>query len=96
MNFLFHRRFGYGKDTSKYPFSGGVHHSNDNLNFFPYPDYAAHLNAADTEMSRKMVNLWTSFATTGRPKATFDGEDDVEWLPFTGMKIANNESRTIR
>ena len=62
-------RFGYGADTSHYPFDGGVHHSNDNIYLFPWPPNVSKLNAKDTEMAKKMVKLWTSFAISGVPSA---------------------------
>nr|XP_029731025.1 glutactin-like [Aedes albopictus] len=70
-------RFGYGADTSHYPFDGGVHHSNDLLYLFPFPPGEPKLNERDTRMARQMVDLWTSFATTGVPKS--DLTEDVEW-----------------
>ncbi|GAB0086094.1 Carboxylic ester hydrolase [Sergentomyia squamirostris] len=62
-----HTRFGYGKDTSKFPFEGGISHSNDNLYLFPWPQTAAKLNEKDTRFAQKMVDLWTSFAINGVP-----------------------------
>lgn len=66
-------RFGYGRDTSKYPFDGGVHHSDDNIYMYPNPH--PNLNEEDTKMAKRMVDLWTSFVTDGVPKAT----DVPEW-----------------
>ncbi|ETN58060.1 carboxylesterase [Anopheles darlingi] len=61
-------RFGYGADTSHYPFGGGVHHSDDKLYLFPYPaEKPGQLNEKDTAMAKLMVDLWTSFATGGVP-----------------------------
>ncbi|XP_055706066.1 glutactin-like [Phlebotomus papatasi] len=62
-----HTRFGYGEDTSKYPFDGGVAHSDDNIYLFPWPKSVAKLNEEDTKIAQKMVDLWTSFAITGVP-----------------------------
>uniref|UniRef100_A0A182T224 Carboxylic ester hydrolase n=1 Tax=Anopheles maculatus TaxID=74869 RepID=A0A182T224_9DIPT len=63
-----HTRFGYGSDTSHYPFDGGVHHSNDKLYLFPYPPGRPDtLNEKDTAMAKLMVDLWTSFASEGIP-----------------------------
>ncbi|GAB0086092.1 Carboxylic ester hydrolase [Sergentomyia squamirostris] len=62
-----HTRFGYGEDTSKFPFEGGISHSNDNLYLFPWPQTAAKLNEKDTKIAQKMVDLWTSFAINGVP-----------------------------
>lgn len=72
-------RFGYGEDTEHYPFGGGVHHSNDNLYLFPWPEFAAKLNKDDTVMSRTMVNLWTSFAISGKPESV----GVPKWPPVT-------------
>uniref|UniRef100_A0A0A1WU09 Carboxylic ester hydrolase n=1 Tax=Zeugodacus cucurbitae TaxID=28588 RepID=A0A0A1WU09_ZEUCU len=59
-----HTRFGYEFGNSQYPFEGGVHHSNDNIYLF-----ATHkLNANDTLIAKKMVDLWYSFAADGVPK----------------------------
>lgn len=56
-------RFGYEFGMEWYPFEGGIHHSNDNIYLF-----STHkLNKKDTKIAKKMVNLWTSFAITGRP-----------------------------
>ncbi|XP_043647997.1 juvenile hormone esterase [Drosophila teissieri] len=56
-------RFGYEFGNSHYPFNGGVHHSNDNIYLF-----ATHsLEGQDTQMSEKMVDVWTSFAIEGVP-----------------------------
>lgn len=82
-------RFGYGEDTSHYPFDGGIHHSNDNLYIFPYPENMAHLNEADTEIAKKMVDLWTSFATNGVPVFNSNNgtNESIEWLPVTSKKM---------
>uniref|UniRef100_A0A1I8Q312 Carboxylic ester hydrolase n=1 Tax=Stomoxys calcitrans TaxID=35570 RepID=A0A1I8Q312_STOCA len=57
-------RFGYEFGNEHYPFEGGVHHSNDNLYLF-----STHkLNKADSEVAKNMVELWTSFATSGKPR----------------------------
>lgn len=50
-----HTRFGYGQDTSKYPFDGGVHHSDDLLYLFPY-FYETPLNEEDTRIAKIMVH----------------------------------------
>ncbi|GAB0089472.1 Carboxylic ester hydrolase [Sergentomyia squamirostris] len=62
-------RFGYGEDVNKYPFDGGVGHSDENIYLFPWPKSAANLNDADTRIARKLVDLWTSFAIDGVPYA---------------------------
>ncbi|XP_055908085.1 glutactin [Eupeodes corollae] len=56
-------RFGYEFGNEHYPFNGGVHHSNDNIYIFS----THNLNARDTEISKKMIDLWTSFAIDGVP-----------------------------
>ncbi|EAT48045.2 AAEL000918-PA, partial [Aedes aegypti] len=75
-------RFGYGADTSHYPFDGGVHHSNDLLYLFPYSPGEPKLNERDTRMTKLMVDLWTSFAATGVPKSELSG--GVEWKSMSG------------
>lgn len=75
-------RFGYGADTSQYPFGGGVHHSNDNLYVFPYPSFASNLNERDTIMAKTMVDFWTSFAATGTPTSTYCSN----WPSFSSKK----------
>lgn len=62
-----HTRFRYGKETSKYPFDGGVHHSDDNIYMYPWPH--PNLNEEDLKMAKRMVDLWTSFVIDGVPKA---------------------------
>lgn len=84
-----HTRFGYGEDTSHYPFEGGIHHSNDNIYLFPYPEFATVLNTADTKMSEIMIDLWTSFAINGVPSS----KDMPEWRPVNSQycdEILNN------
>ncbi|XP_065082037.1 glutactin-like [Ochlerotatus camptorhynchus] len=76
-----HTRFGYGDDTSHYPYGGGIHHSNDNIYLFPFPDFAAELNVADTKMSETMVDLWTSFAIDGVPKS----KSVPDWKPVNSV-----------
>lgn len=72
-------RFGYGADTSHYPFEGGIHHSNDMLYIFPYPPGETKLNEADSKVAKLMVDLWTSFAETGVPTSDRTG---VQWKPM--------------
>lgn len=74
-----HTRFGYGADTSHYPFEGGVHHSNDNIYVFPWPEFVSQLNPQDTEMAKKMVKLWATFATNGVPSLP----GMIDWPPMT-------------
>lgn len=75
-------RFGYGAETSQYPFSGGIHHSNDNLYLFPYPIFASNLNERDTIMAKTMVDFWTSFATVGIPTSSYCSN----WPSFSSKK----------
>ncbi|XP_053685659.1 glutactin-like [Sabethes cyaneus] len=76
-----HTRFGYGKSTDHYPYDGGIHHSNDNIYLFPYPDEVTELNAEDTRMSETMVDLWTSFAIDGIPKSS----NVQQWPPVDSL-----------
>lgn len=47
----------------------GAQHSDDLIYLFPYPPHAIVLNEKDKEIAKRMVNLWTSFATNGVPIA---------------------------
>ncbi|GAB0089471.1 hypothetical protein DMENIID0001_040140 [Sergentomyia squamirostris] len=89
-----HTRFGYGEDTSKYPFEGGVAHSDDNLYLFPWPSNASKLNEKDTKIAQKMVDLWTSFAIDGVPTSS-----QIEKWPHmenvAGPYLQINEECTI-
>uniref|UniRef100_A0A182MF02 Carboxylic ester hydrolase n=1 Tax=Anopheles culicifacies TaxID=139723 RepID=A0A182MF02_9DIPT len=91
-----HTRFGYGSDTSHYPFDGGVHHSNDKLYLFPYPPGKPDpLNEKDTAMAKLMVDLWTSFATQGVPKSD---HLTVAWNPmrhYAGPYLHINDPQSI-
>lgn len=79
-------RFGYGANTSHYPFAGGVHHSDDLIYLFPDPPDVANLNKQDTQLSQMMVDLWTSFAITGVPETPErqNGINALHWQPFLG------------
>lgn len=81
-----HTRYGYGRDVSKYMFDGGVHHSDDNIYLFPWPSNEANLNVGDRKIAEKMIDLWTSFATNGKPKST---KVETEWPAFTSMHKPN-------
>lgn len=91
---LMENRFGYGDDVSRYPFSGGVHHSDDLIYLFPDPPDVAKLNAADTRIAQTMVDLWTSFAIDGVPKLPqmqnklndTNKTVPLDWKPFEGEK----------
>ncbi|XP_053685997.1 glutactin-like [Sabethes cyaneus] len=76
-----HSRFGFDQDVSRIPFDGGVHHTNDLIYLFPYPKSAARLNSQDTEIAKKMVDLWTSFAINGVPST----KDLPEWPTFNNV-----------
>uniref|UniRef100_A0A1B0CZT2 Carboxylic ester hydrolase n=1 Tax=Phlebotomus papatasi TaxID=29031 RepID=A0A1B0CZT2_PHLPP len=76
-----HTRFGYGADTSEYPFEGGVTHSDDNIYLFPWPPEVAQLNEEDTEFAKKMVDLWTSFVSNGEPHSP----EISSWPPMTNL-----------
>lgn len=71
---------------SHYPFSGGVHHSDDLIYLFPYPPNDAKLNKQDTKIAQLMVDLWTSFATSGVPEQpkSKNGINALQWQPFIG------------
>lgn len=90
MNF---NRFGYGANTSHYPFNGGVHHSDDLIYLFPYPWNIANLNEADREMSQILLDLWTSFAKNGTPQAVTSDGNTVFWPSFSGKKQMSVISR---
>lgn len=77
-------RFGYGDDTSHYPFKGGVTHSDDLIYLFPYPPEVTNLNEADTQMANELLDLWTSFAKNGWPQTVRNGcsINEVSWPPL--------------
>lgn len=81
-----HTRFGYGGDVSHYPFEGGIHHSNDNIYFFPAPPEVANLNEEDTQMAKTMVELWTSFITNGFPELK-NSNRSFEWHPAMSTNV---------
>lgn len=82
-------RFGYEFGNEWYPFEGGVHHSNDNIYL-----WSTHkLNAKDTEMAKKMVNIWTSFAISGKP--SLEGIELPKFNGKSGPYFHINEEITI-
>lgn len=92
--------FGYGADVSHYPFSGGVHHSDDLIYLFPHRSDGSKLSAADTKIAKMMVDVWTSFATDGVPKLdqiqnSVDDLSPVNWKPFNGKNERNSDIFTI-
>ncbi|XP_054731971.1 glutactin-like [Anastrepha obliqua] len=70
--------FGFDLGNSQYPFNGGVHHTDELLYLFPTKE----LNVLDTEVSKKMVALWVSFAITGVPKVA----EAPEILPMNSVR----------
>ncbi|XP_058462863.1 glutactin-like isoform X2 [Malaya genurostris] len=88
-------RFGYGANTSHYPFDGGVHHSDDLMYLFPYPPGQPKLNEQDSKMAQMMIDLWTSFASTGTPKSSLAGADWKPMTEFTGPYLHIDEKPTI-
>ncbi|XP_037048128.1 glutactin-like [Bradysia coprophila] len=76
-------RFGYEQDTSHYPFKGGVTHSDDLIYLFPYPSQVTPLNQADTQMAKKLIDMWTSFATNSSPPSLENGSGGkFSWPPM--------------
>lgn len=57
----------------------GVHHYSDVLRLFPITFFGPVTHPDDIRISKKMVNLWTSFAKTGIPFC----EDVPQWPSFT-------------
>lgn len=85
MYFRFWFRFGYGGNTSHYPFKGGVHHSDDLIYLFPFPLNIADLNEADRGMAQILLDLWTSFAEDGTPRATIDVGDSTTIMTWPSL-----------
>ncbi|XP_016979622.1 glutactin [Drosophila rhopaloa] len=56
-------------EASFVPFDMGASLTDDNLYLFPWPRYLALNSNRDVKVARRMVALWTSFATTGVPRA---------------------------
>lgn len=84
-----HTRYGYEFGNDWYPFEGGVHHSNDNI----YLWSTHQLNEKDTEMAKKMVDIWTSFAITGKP--SHGGIDIPKFNGDNGPYFHINDEITI-
>ncbi|KAH8357917.1 hypothetical protein KR200_002212 [Drosophila serrata] len=57
------------EEASFMPFDMGTSLTDDNLYLFPWPRFLALNSNRDIKMARRMVSLWTSFATTGVPRA---------------------------
>lgn len=54
---------------------------------FPYPPDVAKLNEEDTKFAQRLIDLWTSFATSGVPELADkidDGINELTWQPFMG------------
>ncbi|KAL5290659.1 CES2.2 family protein [Megaselia abdita] len=51
------------------PFDQGVSLSDENLYLFPWPQKYTLRTPDDLKVAKRMVSLWTSFATTGVPQA---------------------------
>ncbi|XP_052852044.1 LOW QUALITY PROTEIN: glutactin [Drosophila gunungcola] len=63
-------RYATGDDEASFvPFDMGVSLTDDNLYLFPWPRFLALNSNRDLKVARRMVALWTSFATTGVPSA---------------------------
>lgn len=78
-------RFGYEKNIARYPFDGGVSHSDDLIYLFPHPQNVAQLNEEDTEMAQYMIELWTSFVTNGIPE--LKSTQTFQWPAFTSILL---------
>ncbi|KAH8249046.1 hypothetical protein KR032_005441 [Drosophila birchii] len=57
------------EEASFVPFDMGTSLTDDNLYLFPWPRFLALNSNRDMKVARRMVALWTSFATTGVPRA---------------------------
>lgn len=58
-------------DSGEMPFELGVSLTDDNLYLFPWPRDTLLNSNRDIKIAKRMVALWTSFATTGKPKAPY-------------------------
>ncbi|XP_046753947.1 esterase E4-like [Diprion similis] len=74
----------YGKTLVDY----GVAHADDLGYIFPYVDFNVLLalnktwNTKDLQMMETLVQLWTSFATHGKPSTQFFSENTI-WTPYS-------------
>lgn len=57
-----------------FPYKGAVQHEDDLQYLFPLKQ----MNADDEKMAKLMVQLWTSFAIDGVPRA----KEVPSWLPM--------------
>lgn len=71
-------------NASNYPFDGGISHGDDLIYLFPYPQLGS-LDRQDKDVSRKMIDLWTSFAIDGTPKIASNPK--FHWPPLTSKSI---------
>lgn len=62
-------------------FNDGVQHGDELIYMFAHPQYAEHLNGADTKFASTLVDLLTSFAATGVPES----DHSPKWPPLTGL-----------
>ncbi|XP_037711150.1 glutactin [Drosophila subpulchrella] len=63
-------RYATGDNEASFvPFDMGVSLTDDNLYLFPWPRFLSLNSNRDLKVARRMVALWTSFATTGVPQA---------------------------
>jgi len=63
-------RYATGDNEASFvPFDMGVSLTDDNLYLFPWPRFLSLNSNRDLKVARRMVSLWTSFATTGVPQA---------------------------
>lgn len=75
--------FSFNQLAPSYPYPGGICHGDDLIYLFP----TFNLHDRDRRMSRKMVDLWTSFAIRGVPNA--------DWPPLECSQYSNG-SKLIR
>ncbi|XP_046590304.1 esterase E4-like [Neodiprion lecontei] len=95
----YHGRFNYSYHGGS-PVNHGVAHADELLYLLPGPKswYGPtdwEYSDADWKMVDTMVQLWTSFATTGVP-ATLDSDDSTIWSPFSSrdnyLRIGNGSA----
>lgn len=64
--------------TDPLPFNQGVSLSDENLYLFPWPQKYTLRSPDDIKVAKRMVSLWTSFASTGVPQAP----GMMKWQPM--------------
>ncbi|EDW80417.1 uncharacterized protein Dwil_GK18668 [Drosophila willistoni] len=77
------------EEASFVPFDSGVTLTDDNLYLFPWPRFHLINSVRDIKIAKRMVDLWTSFAAAGVPRAP--GVPD--WPPMS-VDIASGEEAT--